>query len=182
VVRTPGWADAARAVAPGLEVEELDVVGPHTSAAFRGAGWVEAAVLLAAVAADGKPEATVRRGRAYATARIDDRGTVRVEVYCGDPLDETVLRSYSIGACHMAIGWVTSEGIAVGEDGAPIDLTIRSFGILGARDMPAVDVAIVADPGPPVNGSDLVFAAVAAAKWIDEGLPPEWPTRRGTAP
>jgi hypothetical protein len=34
-------------------------------------------------------------------------------------------------------------------------------------------------PGPsePVNGSDAVLAAVAAAAWIDAGLPPEWPIR-----
>ena len=48
----------------------------------------------------------------------------------GDPLDETVLRSYVTGAAHMALGWVCSEGIAVDEDGVPEDLTIRSFGIL----------------------------------------------------
>ena len=47
VVRTPGIADAIRSVAPGLSVEEVDVPGPPTSVAVRGAGWVEAAVLLA---------------------------------------------------------------------------------------------------------------------------------------
>ena len=31
---------------------------------------------------------------------------------------------------------------------------------------------------PPVNGSDAVFAAVAAATWLHEGTPPDWPTRR----
>jgi hypothetical protein len=30
-----------------------------------------------------------------------------------------------------------------------------------------------------VPGSDAVFAAVAAATWIAQGLPAEWPTRRG---
>ena len=42
VARTPGIAAAIAAVAPGLVVEEVDVVGPPTSAALRGAGWVEA--------------------------------------------------------------------------------------------------------------------------------------------
>jgi hypothetical protein len=37
-----------------------------------------------------------------------------------------------------------------------------------------------ADDGPPVNGSDAVFAAVAAATWLAQGCPPDWPT--GTLP
>ena len=45
-----------------------------------------------------------------------------------------MLRSYCIGAAHMALGWVRSEGIAVDPDGLPLDLTIRSFGILRAQD------------------------------------------------
>ncbi|OWY59141.1 hypothetical protein B7486_76170, partial [cyanobacterium TDX16] len=96
-----------------------------------------------------------------ATARIAEDGTVHVRVRGGDPLDEVVLRSYAIGAAHMALGWVTSEGLAVDDQGEVHDLTIRSFGILRASDMPAVEVVVEADEGPPVNGSDAVFAAVA---------------------
>jgi hypothetical protein len=33
--------------------------------------------------------------------------------------------------------------------------------------------------GEAVHGSDAVFAAVAAAVWIHEGRPQDWPTRRG---
>ena len=94
------------------------------------------------------------------------------------PLDEVVLRSYCIGAAHMALGWVRSEGVAVDGAGEPQDLTIRSFGILRAVDMPPVDVRIEPDDGPPVNGSDAVFAAVAAAAWRHLGFPPEWPAQR----
>jgi CO/xanthine dehydrogenase Mo-binding subunit len=116
-------------------------------------------------------------GGAVAEADVaGDRVTVRVA--CGDPLDEVCLRSYCIGAAHMALGWVRSEGIAVDEDGEPHDLTIRSFGILRARDMPEVDVEIEPSDGPPVNGSDAVFAAVAAAAWIGEGCAQDWPTGR----
>ncbi|MBW3669789.1 MAG: hypothetical protein KY443_11325, partial [Actinobacteria bacterium] len=106
---------------------------------------------------------------------------VRVRVACGDPVDEVVLRSYCIGAAHMALGWVRSEGIAVDEAGEPHDLTIRSFGILRARDMPEVDVEIESGAGPAVNGSDAVFAAVAAAAWLAEDLRPDWPLHRGRA-
>ncbi|MCU1449348.1 MAG: putative oxidoreductase, partial [Acidimicrobiales bacterium] len=62
--------------------------------------------------------------------------------------------------------------------GEPHDLTVRSFGILRARDMPPVDVEIEPSDDEPVNGSDAVFAAVAAAAWIGQGCAPEWPTGR----
>jgi xanthine dehydrogenase small subunit len=74
---------------------------------------------------------------------------------------------------------VLSEGVAVDGSGDPEDLTIRSWGVLRARDTPVITVTIAAAPGPPRNGSDAVFAAVAAAAWIAQGLPPRWPTRRG---
>ena len=102
---------------------------------------------------------------------------MRVRVACGDPLDETVLRSYAIGAAHMAIGWVTSEGLAVDQDGEVHDLTIRSFGVPRAIDTPEIVIEIDPTAGPPVNVSDAVFAAVAAAVWRHQGFPPSWPTR-----
>lgn len=174
MARTPGVADAIRALAPGLTVEEVDVPGPPTSSAIRAAGWAEAAVLLAAV--QGKAEVNAPNG-SWASAHSGPDG-VEIEVRCGAPLDDVVLRSYCIGAAHMALGWVRSEGIAVDGDGEPHDLTVRSFGILRAQDMPDVKVSIIDDGGEPINGSDAVFAAVAGAVWMDEGLPPRWPTRR----
>ena len=114
---------------------------------------------------------------AWAAASVDEDGRVAVRVSCGPPLDEVVLRSYCIGAAHMALGWVRSEGLAVDEAGLPLDLTIRSFGILRAVDTPAIDVTIEDGDGEPVNGSDAVFAAVAAAAWRALGHPGEWPAR-----
>ncbi|HEY6533311.1 MAG TPA: 2Fe-2S iron-sulfur cluster-binding protein [Acidimicrobiales bacterium] len=187
VVRTPGIADAIRSVAPGLVVEEVDVVGPPTSAQLRGAGWVEAAVLTAATAnrRAGVPEAeatVASPSGAEARASIGHDGVVRVEVTCGPVLDPVVLRSYAIGATHMALGWVTSEGLAVAEDGTIGDLTVRSFGVLRAADTPFVEVSLREGHGEPVNGSDAVFAAVAAAAWASQGWPTDWPTGRLVAP
>jgi hypothetical protein len=183
VARTPGVAAAISTLSPGLSVDEVDVPGPPTSTALRAAGWAEAAILLAAVRG-GTPATITSPAGATATASVDVDAaglpvSVRMTVSCGDPLDEVVLRSYSIGAAHMALGWVCSEGIAVDDDGLPQDLTIRSFGILRARDTPPIEVTIEPSSGPPVNGSDAVFAAVAAAAWIAQGLPQDWPTRRG---
>jgi aerobic-type carbon monoxide dehydrogenase small subunit (CoxS/CutS family) len=177
VVRTDGVADAIASTAPRFTVEEVDVAGPPTSLALRGAGWVEAAVLLAAARSRaGAVEITSPAGATAAAAVAADR--IHLRVACGAPLDDVVLRSYCIGAAHMARGWVLSEGIAVDAAGEPLDLTIRSFGVLRAINMPPVEVEIVPSYAEPVNGSDAVFAAVAAATWIAQGCPQDWPTDR----
>ena len=173
VARSAGIADAIRSVAPGLVVEEVDVVGPAVSAAIRAAGWAEAAVLLAPE--DGwvsSPDG------ARARAAVADDGSIRVEVHCGALLDEVVLRSYCVGAAHMALGWVRSEGIAVGDDGVPHDLTMRSFGVVPPHDPPPHKKAQHHPHPEPVNGSDAVFAAVALAVWRHDGFTPRWPTLR----
>jgi CO/xanthine dehydrogenase Mo-binding subunit len=177
VVRTPGIGAAITGIAPTLAVEEHDVNGPPTSAGIRAAGWAEAVVLLAAAA--GTTTVTAPNG-ARATATIDDEANaINIEVDCGTALDATVLRSYCTGAAHMALGWVRSEGISVDDDGEPVDLTVRSFGVLRARDTPRINVDIADSDRDPVNGSDAVFAAVATAAWQHAGCPQDWPTSRG---
>jgi CO/xanthine dehydrogenase Mo-binding subunit len=104
---------------------------------------------------------------------------VQIRVEAGAALDEVVLRSYCTGAAHQALGWVTSEGLAVGSDGEVLDLTIRSFGVLRAVDMPAVEVEVLDGGGAePVRVSDVVFAAVAGAVWVAQGCPVDLPTAR----
>jgi aerobic-type carbon monoxide dehydrogenase small subunit (CoxS/CutS family) len=183
------------------------VPGPPTSSALRAVGTAERAVLLegALQAAADDRVARLRDARAAAVlldtcaattggalagARVamDEAGrveSVRVRVAAGDPLDDVVLRSYAVGAVHMALGWVLTEGLAVDpETGEVHDLTIRSFGILRAKDTPPIEVEVV-DPGPPLaRSSDAVFAAVAAAAWNAvtdvEGARPESFPARGT--
>jgi len=178
VVRTPGIAATIRASAPTLDVEEVDVVGPPTSVGLRAAGWAELAMLRAGAA--GRPLRVTSPDGSEAEAEVvGDR--VRVRVECGDVLDEVVLRSYCIGAAHMALGWVRSEGLSVDGDGVVNDLTVRSFGVLRATETPMIEVELDVDGGrgEPVNGSDAVFAAVAAAAWIDQGCPQDLPAPRG---
>ncbi len=171
-------------VAPAVDVELVDVTGPPTSVDLRGAGWVEAAVLLAgleALTADrvgpGWPARISSPSGGRAVVVVNDDDTVDVEVWAGEVLDEVTLRSYCLGAVHQALGWVWHEGIAVDDDGRVRDLTIRSYGIMTARDMPHVEVSINPSSRWPVNGSDAVFAATAASAWVAEGLAPRWPTR-----
>ncbi|HKF90741.1 MAG TPA: 2Fe-2S iron-sulfur cluster-binding protein [Acidimicrobiia bacterium] len=194
VVDGDGAAFADGAVTPyRIDVrqrwEAVHVAGPPVSAHLRAAGLAEVAVLVEgaldeagidrrALVADDRAAgvlldscAAVPGGaRAGARVHLDDSGAlerVEVRVAAGDPLDEIVLRSYAVGAAHMALGWVLSEGIAVDPDTGEVhDLTIRSFGVIRAKDTPAIDVAIVADDGAPrPRSSDAVFAAVAAAAW-----------------
>jgi xanthine dehydrogenase small subunit len=192
VAAAAGIGEVIRRVAPGLEVEEVKVTGPPVSAAIRAAGWAEAAIVLAVAAnldstTDCRGHAVttgLSGGRAEAEVEVDPTGrptAVAVHVAGGDPLDEVVLRSYVTGAAHMALGWVCTEGIAVDAQGVPEDLTIRSFGILRAREVPPITITIErANAGaPPVNVSDAAFAAVAAATWMAQGRPPRWPTQRG---
>ncbi len=178
VARTPGIAEIVRAAAPGAEVQEVDVAGPPTSAAIRCAGRLEMEALAAALR--GAVGWITFPGAGSATAALADDGSIDVRVRCGDPLDETVLRSYCIGAAHMGLSLVTAESLAVDPAGEVHDLTIRSFGILRAVDTPPIRVSIEPDDGPPVNGSDAVFAAVAAAVWLAGGCAPVWPTGRGS--
>jgi len=193
VGRTEGSADLApmvarlRDVCPGVRVEEVAVVGPPVAPELRGAAWAE---VLAALHVRGAPPGPVGAGQAHVAvpgagrASVDlflgdgPRGRVEVDVWAGEVLCPVTLRSYALGAVHQALGMVWSEGIAVDDAGEPVDLTIRSFGILAARDMPEVDVRIHEGDRWPVNGSDAVFVATLAAAWIADGLPARWPTRR----
>lgn len=179
VTRTAGIADAIHAAAPALEVVEVDVPGPSTAVSVRGAGWAEAAVLLAALAGpdhEGWVGPVVQRDGGSARARIDDDGTIEVRVDAGDPLDEVALRSYCVGAAHQGASWVTSEAITVDAEGRVHDLTIRSFGVLRAVDTPPIEVTVEGGDGPARAVSDAVFASVAAAVWLHQGCPPAWPT------
>ena len=164
------------------------MTGPPVSPDLRGAGWAEVLAARAALACPGRrPRGAATRtspcpARAVPASSSQlgngSRGRVEVDVWAGEILCPVTLRSYALGAVHQALGMVWSEGIAVDAAGEPVDLTIRSFGILAARDMPEVTIRLHDEDGWPVNGSDAVFVATLAAAWIAEGLPGRWPTRR----
>jgi len=178
VARTSGLADIIGRYAPDWQVHEVDVAGPTVSIGVRAAGWAEVAVMKSSVSPETEwGDYVVSPDGAQAWAHVDDSG-IHVRVQCGLVLDAVVLRSYCIGAAHMGLGWVRSEGIAVNESGEPVDLTIRSFGVIRAVDTPFIDIEIIDDDGPSINGSDAVFAAVAAAAWRAAGFPSTWPCQR----
>ncbi|MDQ1476716.1 MAG: hypothetical protein QOE62_1945 [Actinomycetota bacterium] len=171
---------------PGIEVRarwsEIDVAGPPVSSDLRAVGVAEQAVLVSGALGRDIEVVTPSGARASATVTVDNGKVTRVDVTlaAGDPLDEVVLRSYAIGAAHMALGWVMSEGLAVdAETGEIHDLTIRSFGVLRASETPPIDVTIVDDPAPArARATDAVFAAVAASAWNALGRPTTFPAPR----
>lgn len=179
MVRVAIGADRVRSgdleLPEGVEIECVDVVGPATSMSLRGAVLAEVLAVQASLQPGPAYRVTTPNG-AVATAEFDASGSLSVDVRCGRPLDAAVLRSYCIGASHMAMGMVTSEGLSLGDDGVPHDLTIRSFGVLRAVDMPPISVTIDVDDGrEAMPASVAVFAAVAAATWSRHRLAPRWP-------
>ena len=132
VASTQGSADLGPLTArvhescPGVHVEQVEVAGPPVAPELRGAGWAEA---LAARSALEAPAAAPGTGRArvvlpgVGSANVEvhlgagERGRVEVDVWAGEILCRTTLRSYALGAVHQALGMVWSEGIAVDDGG-----------------------------------------------------------------
>jgi xanthine dehydrogenase small subunit len=186
---------------------EVDVAGPPVGTDARATGLAELAVLVeGALDAAGVDRSTLTddparldvcvrapsgasagaRTHMDATTGAIDR--IELRVAAGEPLDEIVLRSYALGAAHMALGWVCTESLTVDPATGEIhDLTIRSFGILRAKDMPPVEITVVDDDREPLAGSsDAVFAAVAAATWnaltrVEDARPDTFPARQTRA-
>ncbi len=193
IARTPGAVDIVRTVLPAATIEEVDVPGPPTSLALRAAVWAEAQMLAAALehmrTSNTTATTTTSTTTSIATAKVTSPlgataraevspDQINVEIDAGDPLDPVTLRSYVVGAVHMAWSWVTSESLAVDEHGEVQDLTIRSFGIARSAETPNINVTITPSSHPPVPAGESVFAAVAAATWLSQGTPPHLPTGR----
>ncbi len=190
IARTPGAADVLRLVLPDADIIEVDVLGPPTSMDLRAAVWAEAQMLAAALnrlqagktleAPDNTATAEITSPEgATASATVSPDG-IELHIDAGDPLDQVTLRSYIIGASHMAWSWVTSESLTVDNEGQVQDLTIRSFGIVRSADTPHIDVTIKSSQQPPVQAGNAVFAAVAAATWLSRGAPAQLPTGQST--
>lgn len=52
------------------------------------------------------------------------------------------------GAVHMGLGYALSEDFPCDDEGRPTNMTLRSLGIIRAKDMPIVDVILVEEPQP----------------------------------
>ena len=172
VAKTPGVEEIIQSVLPRCEIEQIEVAGPPTSVALRAAGWAEAEMLKTGLR--GYSDWVEAPSGARARAEVDTE-IIRVEVESGTPLDLVMHRSYCIGAAHMAYSWVTSESLSVDDSGEVHDLTVRSFGVLRSSDCPHIEIVSVGE-GEALAAGDAVFAAVAAATWLNRGCPSDLPT------
>ena len=171
------WWPTVAAVAPGLVLEPVPLVGPAVSFDLRAAVWAEAAVLAACArmvgGADGAdrsptcPSRSPPRPGAGPSARCRADGSIEVAVEAGEVLDEVVLRSYCIGAAHQALGWVALRGHRRGR----------------RRDGPRPDHAVVRDPPGPGHapGDGRVAGGRRPARRSTAPTPcsPRWPRPAG---
>jgi len=190
VAATPGIEQVIEQAAASLgwqvSLEQVPTRGFFCSKDLRAAGWAETVAFLTVWSlCDGNPSklaysspwvtVTTSQGALAKVQVTSDR--VLLEVQAGDPLDEVTLVSYCTGAVHMALSQVRSEFLGLSPEGEPVDLTIRSFGILPAKQTPEIKVKVLPGQGPALKASDAVFAASLAGAWILDGLGPSWPTR-----
>lgn len=173
-------AERLGAFAPtaNFEVRSFPVPGPPTSALLRGAGVAEAFALVDAANPDRdryRPITVTLPGSGEVTVRFASDTSIHVHVDGGDPLDTTILRSYVIGAVHMAISLVGSEALAVADDGEVQDLTVRSLGVLRSAQTPSIEVTVAESDRPSAPVSEAVFVAAVAGAWRHAGIPTTWP-------
>ena len=148
VARTPGIAEAIRSVAPGLVVEEVDVPGPPTSAGAAGRG----------VGGGGRGARRPRRRRPTTRAPRPARSPRPRGPRPPRPSVPTARSGSTWRAASRSTRWWCAPTPWARPTwpsaGSParasrstttarsLDLTIRSFGVLRAADMPPVEVHV----------------------------------------
>ena len=66
----------------------------------------------------------------------------------GRAVNPTLCEGQIEGAVHMGLGYALTEDFPSDERGFPVNMTLRSLGILRAKDVPQIDVQIVECPQP----------------------------------
>jgi xanthine dehydrogenase molybdenum-binding subunit len=66
----------------------------------------------------------------------------------GRAVNPTLCEGQIHGAVHMGLGYALSEDFPADAQGRPTHMTLRSLGIIRAKDMPPVDVMLVEEPQP----------------------------------
>ncbi len=102
----------------------------------------------------GKEHPVVHSAFGYAAQLVVmDRESGRIERVVaahdvGRAVNPALVRGQVEGAVHMGLGYALSEEFPTDDAGRPLNTTLRSLGILRAKDMPPVETIIVEVPQP----------------------------------
>jgi len=134
-------ADACRrALADGLR-PGVDYVGTYTI------DWTDKLE-------DGKPDPVIHSTFGYACQVVvanPATGAIERVVAAHDvgrAVNPLLCEGQIEGAVHMGLGYALSEDFPCDADGRPTNTTLRSLGILRAKDVPQIDVILVEAPQP----------------------------------
>ena len=101
----------------------------------------------------------------------------------GKAINPTLCEGQVEGAVHMGLGYALTEEFPTDDDGRPINNTLRSLGILRAKDIPDIEVILVEAPQPDspygvkgIGEIGLVPTAGAVAAALHE-VDGQWRTR-----
>ena len=174
----------AAALAGGC-AEEVDYEGEHV------VDWTQH------LGDPGHPNPTIHAAFGYAAQMVEiDRGSGKIERVTavhdvGKAVNPLLCVGQIEGSVHMGLGYALSEEFPADPDtGFPTNTTLRSLGILRAKDVPHIDVQLVEVPQPRspygikgVGEIGLVPTAPAVAAALHD-LDGQWrnvlPMRRGT--
>ncbi|MGH9067427.1 MAG: xanthine dehydrogenase family protein molybdopterin-binding subunit, partial [Acidimicrobiales bacterium] len=84
---------------------------------------------------------------------VADRGSGRIETVVaahdvGRAVNPMLCEGQIEGAVHMGLGYALSEELPADDAGRPTHMTLRSLGILRAKDVPAIETILVESPQP----------------------------------
>lgn len=102
----------------------------------------------------GHPNPTIHSAFGYAAQMVVmDPETQAIEKVVavhdvGRAVNPTLCEGQIEGAVHMGLGYALTEDFPSDERGFPTNMTLRSLGILRAKDVPPIDVQIVECPQP----------------------------------
>lgn len=100
------------------------------------------------------PNPTIHSAFGYAAQMVVmDRETQAIERVVavhdvGRAVNPTLCEGQIEGAVHMGLGYALTEDFPSDERGFPVNMTLRSLGILRAKDVPPIEVTIVECPQP----------------------------------
>ncbi len=134
-------ADACRKAMKGGRLPGIDYVGTYT------VDWTNSIE-------EGLEHPLVHSALSYAAqVVVIDRTTKKIERVIaahdvGRAMNPLLVEGQIQGAVHMGLGFALSEEFPTDEEGRPTHMTLRSLGILRAKDMPEIEVHIVECPQP----------------------------------